>query len=139
MKVRLHPRALGVALGILLIEILIACFARDRLLRPFIGDVLAVIWVFSLAMAFIEAPPRLLALGAWAFACLVEITQYFQLVEHLGLSTHRWARITLGMVFDPLDLLAYTLGALIAWALTRQTQPLKTKKREDNNVETGSI
>lgn len=51
-------------------------------------------------------------IGVLIFAFMVEFAQYFKLVEVLGLEGNRLARIVIGSTFDPLDLLAYTLGAI---------------------------
>lgn len=50
-------------LCLLLIEIFIACFVHDRLIRPYIGDVLVVILLYALLRTFIPEKGRFLPLG----------------------------------------------------------------------------
>ena len=45
------------------------------------------------------------------FACFVEVLQYFQLVETLGV-TNRAARIILGSTFDWADIACYAVGCV---------------------------
>ena len=94
----------------------IAAFVRDGFVRPFLGDVLAVVWLHLLGRAVFLRAPGWTAAGALAVAYLVELGQWFGLVDVLGLGGSRVARVVLGATFDPLDLLAYTLGAASAWA-----------------------
>lgn len=47
------------------------------------------------------------------FSYGVEIMQYFNLVELLGLGEYKLARIVIGTSFAWSDLLAYTAGAVI--------------------------
>ena len=95
------------------IEVLIAVFVRDRLIRPFVGDVLVVMLIFFFLKSFLTVSPRFLAIGTLAFAWTVEFAQYFQFVRWLGLEDVTIARIVLGSTFDWLDLVAYTLGTAI--------------------------
>lgn len=93
----------------------IALFVRDGFVRPFLGDVLAVVWVHLVGRAVFLRSPGWTALGALAVACLIELGQWFRVVDLLGLGGSRVARVVFGATFDPLDLLAYALGAACAW------------------------
>ena len=52
-----------------------------------------------------QCGPGWTAAGALALAYLVELGQWFGLVDALGLGGSRVARVVLGATFDPLDLL----------------------------------
>ncbi|MGD1903259.1 MAG: DUF2809 domain-containing protein [Geitlerinemataceae cyanobacterium] len=112
MKFRFHPRSFWIFLLLFAIEAAIAIWIDDRFVRPLLGDFLVVILVFYFVRAFVRARTRWIALGSLAFAWAVEFAQYFRLVEVLGLADNRLARTVIGSVFDPKDLVAYTLGAL---------------------------
>ncbi|WP_087016454.1 DUF2809 domain-containing protein [Thaumasiovibrio subtropicus] len=99
---------LNVALFALLV--FIALFINDRIIRPFIGDVLVVIWIYAFFCTFLTFSRWKIALGTLLFAYSVEIAQYYNLVALLGLEHNRMARIVIGMTFDWLDLVAYSLG-----------------------------
>lgn len=103
----------ALTLVLLLAEILIALFVRDAIVRPYVGDALAVVLVYAGLRTITRlgvVPATLLAL---LIAIAIEFGQYFHLLDHIGLSDDRWARIILGSGFDLHDFLAYAAGALI--------------------------
>jgi hypothetical protein len=95
------------------LEVFIALYIHDRFIRPFIGDVLVVILIYTLIRTFLKIEPRPLAIGVLAFACLVEFSQYLKLATLLGLENVPVARVVLGSTFDPLDLFAYATGTAV--------------------------
>ena len=98
-----------------LAEICIAVFVNDTVIRPYLGDVLAVMTVYFFARVFIPERCVLLPLYVFLFAVCVEISQYFHLVRLLGLEDNRVMSVILGGVFDWLDILCYGVGCLIIW------------------------
>ena len=107
---KLNPRALLLSMVLLGALVAIALWVRDGFVRPFLGDLLVVVWLHALARSVLGLSPTLTALGALLLAYAVEFAQYFGLIHILGLEHHRAARVILGATFDPLDLVAYTLG-----------------------------
>jgi hypothetical protein len=100
------------ALSIFAIEVLIALFVHDGLIRPYIGDVLAVVLVYCALRAITQLrllPAIILAL---AIALAIELAQLLNLLDALGLRGNRIAATVLGGAFDWLDLAAYGAGAL---------------------------
>lgn len=97
----------------------IALWVRDSFVRPFLGDVLAVIWLYTLCRAFIARSSTCLATLVLGFACLLELGQYLNLLDLLGLQDVRLARVVLGATFDPLDLLAYLIGWTVVMGVER--------------------
>lgn len=95
-----------------LIEAAIAMWVHDRFVRPYIGDVLAVVLVYVFVRIFFPSGARHLVLYVFLFAACVEVLQYFRLVELLGLQESRAARIMLGSVFDLKDIACYGVGCL---------------------------
>lgn len=107
-------RAYALAFLLLLaVLVAIALFVHDAVVRPFGGDVLVVWLIAALARTFVETSPYKLTLGVLLFAYAIEVGQGFHLVDRLGLGHLRLARIVIGASFDPLDLVAYTLGAAL--------------------------
>lgn len=104
MKKRLISAAIfAVVLGA---EILIALFVHDRFIRPYIGDVLAVICVYFLARTFLSGKPRFLSIYVTLFAFCVELVQLTALSEMLP----RVLAVIVGGTFDYTDLLCYLIG-----------------------------
>lgn len=98
---------------LLAIEVLIALFVRDNFVRPYIGDVLAVIVVYTFLRTIIPEKCALLPLFVFLFAVGVEVLQYFDLVTVLGLENNRFFSILLGSVFDFKDIICYAIGCII--------------------------
>jgi hypothetical protein len=92
------------------IEILIALYLRDRIIRPYIGDLLVVILIYCFVKALVNTPVFPTALGVLLFAYAVEILQYLHVVELLGLGHSKLARVIIGSSFEWMNMLAYTLG-----------------------------
>jgi hypothetical protein len=113
MKFRFSKKYAVLSIGLFAVEIFIALFVHDRLVRPFVGDMLVVILIFTLCRTVIEAGYFRLALCVLLFSFAVEIGQYFNLISILGLQHSAPARILIGMTFDVHDLLAYSAGALL--------------------------
>lgn len=95
-----------------LIEVCIAVFVNENFIRPFIGDVLVVILLYCLAKSFWKIPSSILALLVFVFACIIEILQYFNFVNILGLQNYKILAIALGNTFDWKDIIAYAIGAI---------------------------
>ena len=106
---------------LLIIEVLIAIFVHDSIIRPFIGDVLVVILIYSLIRIIEPERIRLLPLYIFIFAVIVEVLQYFHIVDLLGLGGSRFFRVLIGGVFDWRDILCYGVGCLLLafWELIR--------------------
>lgn len=110
---RFDSRSFGIFLVLFVIEAAIALWLDDPFVRPLVGDALVVMLVFYLARSFIQTRTRWLVLATLAFAWAVEFSQYFRLVEWLGLADNRLAVTVIGSVFDWRDLVAYMIGAAI--------------------------
>jgi Protein of unknown function (DUF2809) len=108
-----HRRYFYATLLLFLIEVCIAVFVNDRVIRPFVGDVLVVILVYCFVKAFWRIRSNVAIAGVFAFACGVEILQYFNLVDLLGLRQNKPLVVILGSVFDWKDILAYGIGCAI--------------------------
>ena len=106
------------------IEVLIALFVHDSIIRPFIGDLLVVIVLDFFVRIFIPQDLKLLPLFVFIFAVFVEILQYFDIVGILGLSSNRFMRILIGGTFDWHDILCYALGCILVFFLEKKPQKL---------------
>ena len=72
---------------------------------------LVVVLVFSFLRIFLPTGIPRMPFYVFLFACFVEVLQYFQLVETLGI-TNRVARIVLGSTFDWGDIACYAVGCV---------------------------
>lgn len=106
----------------LTIEILIALFIHDQFVRPYIGDVLVVVVLYFLVRVLLPEGYIWLPAFLFVFATGVEILQYFNLVELLGLSGNKFMRVLLGSVFDVKDIVCYGVGGAVLqmWELFKR-------------------
>ena len=105
------------ALILLVVEVLIALFVNDQFVRPYLGDVLAVVLVYASLRAVTPmgfTPALCLALGT---ALVIEVAQALNLLGALGLADNQFARIVLGGAFDMLDMAAYLAGGSVVLAV----------------------
>ena len=117
MLLTFRPRYLLAAFVLLIVEVGIALYVRDSLIRPYGGDFLVVILIYCVGRAFLDWSVTAVAVATLLFSFAVEIGQYFSLVDRLGLRGNRLAEIVIGTGFSWGDLLAYTLGiATVVWA-----------------------
>jgi Protein of unknown function (DUF2809) len=117
MKFGFCKRYAILSVGLFLVEISIALFIHDRLVRPFVGDMLVVILIFTICKSVINANYFWLAFCVLIFSFAVEIGQYFNLVSILGLQHCGLARTVIGTTFDYHDLLAYSAGVLLIFII----------------------
>ncbi|WP_447765657.1 ribosomal maturation YjgA family protein [Sphingopyxis panaciterrae] len=118
------------ALFLLLVEVAIALWVRDNFVRPYLGDVLAVILVYLALRAVTTLRPVPAALAALAVGVVVEIGQAIDLLGLLNLSDNRVARIVLGSSFGVGDLFCYAAGAAIAVLAEQARKRTATPQRE---------
>jgi hypothetical protein len=123
------------ALAVLLfnIEVLIADFVHDSLIRPYGGDFLVVILVYCAVKAFIKSDLWITAIGVLIFSYVVEIGQYYHLINKLGWENSALARNLLGTTFRWEDLLAYTLGMALVVGIELWMSGLKQIKSAIQN------
>jgi Protein of unknown function (DUF2809) len=108
-----NKRYFSLTILLFIIEVCIAAFIDDRIIRPFVGDVLVVILVYCFVKSFWNVRVKAAIAGVFVLACGVEILQYFNFVDLLGLRQNRLLVIILGSVFDWKDILAYAIGCAI--------------------------
>ena len=97
------------AVILLVVEVLIALSVRDRFVRPYLGDVLAVVPI----------GPLLAAASAFGIALLIELGQLVEILGMVGLEDNAVAATVLGSGFDLVDIACYAAGALAVLAIDR--------------------
>ncbi|MEP9402348.1 DUF2809 domain-containing protein [Sphingomonas sp. VNH70] len=115
--------------ALLVVEIGIALFVRDAIVRPYVGDALAVVLVHCGLRTITRLPATAAALTALLVAIVIEFGQYFNVLQATGLADSEVARTVLGSGFDPHDFIAYALGALAAWAIDGRRAPGRGRAR----------
>lgn len=112
---------------ILITEVLIALFVKDKFIRPYGGDILVVILICCFVRIFYPKKINLLPLFVFLFAVLVEIAQYFNFVSLLGLGSIKFFSVLLGTSFSFGDLICYAVGCVIFFLCERAAERLSSK------------
>jgi hypothetical protein len=101
------------------VEVGIALFITDSIVRPFVGDALVVVLIYCFLRTFLNLAYWKIALGVLLFACAVEVLQYFDYVARLGLENNRAISTILGRTFEWKDFIAYFAGFLLILAVEK--------------------
>lgn len=97
---------------ILIIEILIAMFLKDDLIRPYGGDFLVVILIYCFLRAITRFSILKSLIIVFLFSFAVEFFQLINIVKVLQYQLPEIVLIVIGSSFSAWDLLAYSLGIL---------------------------
>ena len=108
-----------------LVEVGIALWVDDAIIRPFFGDFLAVIALFFLLKTFLVMSDLNLASASLGFAYLLEFLQYCNFLKLIGLEKYKIIAIVFGSSFDWRDIFAYTLGIFAVFLFNKETLGLK--------------
>lgn len=111
-RLRFSPLHAAIATTLFVVEVGIALFVHDGFVRPYVGDVLVVLLIHHAVLTAVALPPTVSALATLMFAFLVEGAQYAGIGDRLD--GHPILQTVIGTTFQWGDLVAYTLGALVA-------------------------
>lgn len=118
---------------LLITEIYIGVFVKDDFVRPYMGDFLVVILIYTFVRAFFKYSIINTAIGVLLFSFLVEILQYFKIVEILGLGSSQLARTIIGTTFVWEDFVAYSLGIVTVLGAEQFIGPSLEKWRRSSS------
>lgn len=118
---------LRIAISLFIVEILIALYARDQIIRPYGGDFLVVILIYCTIKSFTTTDYKIIALITLIFSFLIEFSQYFHLINLLGLQNSKIIRIIIGDYFAWTDILAYSLGILTVFCVEYRINDKKSR------------
>ena len=117
MSLRFDPPSFVRAAILFVVLLLLATFGRDLgWIRSFLGDVLAVAWVYYIMRTVVAAKTSSIALFAFAIGAMVELTQYVMI--HMDVEIpNPVLRVAFGATPDWWDVLAYAIGAVLVLGL----------------------
>jgi Protein of unknown function (DUF2809) len=99
-----------VTIMLLATEIGIALFEHDTIIRPYVGDLLVVILIYCFIRSFLKLPYLPTAIAVLIFSYIIEVVQYFKIINILGLQHSKMVRAVIGTSFAWQDIIAYTAG-----------------------------
>lgn len=103
----------SLTIALFAIEVLIALFVHDTIIRPYIGDVLVVILIYCFIKSFLKLPVLAVAVFVLLFSFAIEYLQHLNIIEKLGLQESKIARTIIGTSFAWIDLVCYIVGIII--------------------------
>lgn len=96
-----------------IVEVLIALYVHDDFVRPYVGDMIVTVLVWSFARIVFPQKFRLMSLYVMIFATLIEVGQYFNYVDVLGI-TNPVLVTMMGTSFAWADIACYAVGCVVA-------------------------
>lgn len=112
-KIKMRLAFLAVFVSLLATEVLIALFVHDSFVRPYVGDMIVTVVVWSFLRIIFPDKFRLMSLYVMIFAVLVEVGQYFHYTELLGI-TNPVLVTMMGTSFAWADIACYAVGCVVA-------------------------
>ena len=104
-----------IALLLFLVEVIIAVkVPHASFVRGSLGDILVVVLLYALALSSRDFHRPRLAAAVFLFACFIELCQYLQLAQTLGLRPNGIAWIVIGSTATWGDITCYLAGAVAA-------------------------
>ena len=100
-------------LFLLLVEVIIALYVHDDFIRPYVGDMLVVIVIYTFIRIIVPEKCKLIPLMIFIFAAGVELLQLANIVEILGVADNKFLKTLIGSVFDIKDIVCYAVGCVI--------------------------
>lgn len=117
---RFDARAFLTSLGLFVFLVSLATLgARAGWLRGFVGDVLAVAWLYFVFKTVVPVRPMPLAMAAFGVGCALELGQYLAWLGHWQIA-NPVLRVVVGSTPDWLDVLAYAIGAAAVVGIERR-------------------
>ncbi len=112
-KSKLRISFLAVFVLLFAVEVLIALFVHDDFVRPYVGDMIVTVVVWSFMRIIFPDRFKLMSLYVMIFAILVEVGQYFHYTELLGI-TNPVLVTMMGTSFAWADIACYAVGCGVA-------------------------
>lgn len=127
MKFKFNLKYFLLTILIFLVEVLIATVLKDQFfIRAYLGDVIVVMLLYTLVKSFFITNDTKLTLGIFAFSCLIEFAQFFNIAEKLGFQPGSLMYILIGNSFSCIDIICYGVGCLILYFLVK----IKSNQKE---------
>lgn len=95
------------------IEMLIAVYIHDSLVRPYVGDILVMGVLYTLIRTILPDRIPHLPYLLFGFATIIEILQFFDFSSIFNFMNSKILKIVLGSTFDIKDIVCYAIGTIL--------------------------
>lgn len=111
--IRERLKYIVIFLVVFLIEVLIGVFLHSGIIRNYIGDILVIPAMYYFIRIIYPKRIRKLPYILFTFAAIVEVLQYMNLNDILGIESSSLLGILLGSTGDIIDIICYLIGTII--------------------------
>lgn len=94
---------------------------NQTFIRGYIGDLIIVIFLYSLLGFFTRLQPRIIAIIVLTFSFVIEFLQLVKIIDILGIHPTLITSVILGSTFDIFDLLMYLIGVTTIFLIDRKS------------------
>ena len=127
MKFKFNIKYFLATIFIFLVEVVIATVLNHQFfIRAYLGDVIVVMLLYTFAKSFFIIDNTKLILGIFAFSCLIEFAQFFNIAEKLGFKPGSLMYIVIGNSFSWIDVLCYGAGCLLLYIFVKMKSAKST-------------
>lgn len=120
MKFKFSLKYFLLTILIFLVEVLIATVLKESyFIRAYLGDVIVVMLLYTFVKSFVIINETKLILGIFAFSCLVEFAQFFNIADKIGFQPGSLMYIVIGNSFSWIDILCYGIGCLVLYLIVK--------------------
>ena len=127
MKFKFNIKYFLATIFIFLVEVVIATVLNHQFfIRAYLGDVIVVMLLYTFAKSFFIIDNTKLILGIFAFSCLIEFAQFFNIAEKLGFKPGSLMYILIGNSFSWIDILCYGAGCLLLYIFVKMKSAKST-------------
>lgn len=97
--------------------LIVLLFNETPIIRGFVGDVIIVGFIYYFIMTLKDFNSIYVVIFTLVLALITEVLQYIQFASILGLQHNKIAQLVIGSIFDPMDMIAYTIGGIVAFII----------------------
>jgi len=97
--------------------LIVKFFNGNQFIRGFIGDIIVILLMYFFIKIFWNFHALKLTIFTLGVAFAIEFLQYLKVTTLFGLEHNTMAQLILGSIFDPRDLIAYTIGGILIYVI----------------------
>ncbi len=97
--------------------LIVKLFSDNQFIRGSLGDIVVILLIYFFIKIFKDLNALKLTVFTLAAAYIIEFLQYLKITSFIGLEHNTIVQLILGSVFDPKDLIAYTIGAILVYII----------------------
>lgn len=94
---------------LLIIELVIGLYVHDAFVRPYVGDILVILLMYTFIRGIVQKHIKFLPIYLFIFSVIIELAQYYHIVNVLHLQSSKVLSTVIGTSFDIKDIICYLI------------------------------